>query len=296
MRIKTRTKKLANGFETIFFDIHVNGTRRTESTGIKFKANPSTEADKKDKKEKQRAIAILLRKKELDLLNGVNHLEQGYNPTRNFIAYVDEFIANHQVQEIKKFHAMRSKLVDFAKREKISCFEITESFLRKFVHFLEAKLQGESPSNYFAKLKQIIKAALRDRVLVGDPVGGIVVRKRQFLQKDVLNYAEIIKVAQTPLGNDTVKKAFLFCLFTGLRYCDVSQLRWEDVYENRISIVQKKTKNSLSIPLIPDARNQLPKRGDNQELVFKMPSHTACQKWVKRLIEEAGIEKKIWHC
>ncbi|RYD51403.1 MAG: hypothetical protein EOP52_10440 [Sphingobacteriales bacterium] len=296
MRLKIRYHKLANGYETAKFDIHINGVRKFESTGVKYKSNPSNLAERQEKKEKINIIRALSLKREKALLEGVNHLERGYEPNRDFTAYLDEFIANHQVQEIKKFHAMRSKLVAYAGKERIACFEINEGYLRKFVHFLESRLQGESPSNYFAKLKQVIKAALSDGVLVGNPVGHIVVRKRQFLQKDVLNYEEIKMIANTPLGNDVVKRAFLFCVFTGLRYCDVSQVRWENISNGKLGVLQKKTKTFTSVPLNEDAKDQLPERGKSHELIFKLPSHAACQKWVKRLVSEAGIDKKIsWH-
>lgn len=296
MRIKTRLKRLANGYETAFFDIHINGIRRFEYTGIKFKAIPNTIQEREDRKTKLKLVQVVASKREIELLNSLNNLEERYNPSADFVVYIDNFIAYHPVQEIKKFRTVRKKFVDYAGKEQVPCFEITESFLRKFVQYLEKRLNGESPANYFAKLKQILRAAVSDGVLPKNPADGIKVKKTQFLQKDVLNYSEIALIAQTPIGNETVKKAFLFCIFTGLRYCDVSSLKWENVLNDRICIVQKKTKVPLTIPLSDSARNQLSEQGNSDELVFKLPSHTSCQKWAKRLVKAAGIDKKIsWH-
>lgn len=296
MTLKIRYKKLAKGYETAFFDIHMQGNRKSESTGIRFKSCPATLHEREERKEKMKLIQMLASKREMELLTGINHLEKGYDPSANWVAFMDDFIANHPVQEIKKFHAMRKMFVQFAGKERVACFEIGERFLRGFVQFLEARLNGESPSNYFAKLKQVLKVAVSEGVLLKNPADGIKVKKRQYLQKDVLSYDEIALIAQTPLGNETVKAAFLFCIFTGLRYCDVSLLKWENVLSDRLSLVQKKTKISLTIPMCDDAKNLLPKRGKNHEAVFRLPSHTACQKWVKRLVKDAGIDKKIsWH-
>lgn len=296
MKLKIRTKKLANGYETAFFDIHYNGIRKSESTGIKYKINPVNLLEKDEKKQKQRLIQKLASTRELELLNAVNGMTESYNPTFNIVAYIDNFIANHPVQEIKKFKSARNMLVSFAGKDKISCYELTENYLRKFVNFLESKLNGESPSNYFAKLKQIFKAAVSDGILSTNPAANIKVRKNSYLQKDVLTISEIQTLAQTPLNNQEVKNAFLFCLLTGLRFCDVKILKWSDVFSNKISIIQKKTKVALDIPLSANAKQLLPGARNPHELVFNLPSHTSCQIWIKRLVSDAGIEKKIsWH-
>lgn len=296
MTLKIRYKKLAKGYETCFFDIHDSGNRWTEATGIKFKSNPSTNDERKDKKEKTRIIQILASKREMELLNGRHGLIDGYKPTENFVGYMDFFIENHNIKDIKKFHAVRAKFVEYVGKDSIFCYSITESFLRGYVQFLEKKLNGESAANYFAKLKQILKAATAENLFKSNPAENIRVRKTSFLQKDVLNADEISLLFQTSLERPNVKNAFLFCLLTGLRYCDVSVLKWSNVTSKSIRIVQSKTNIPLDIPLSTDAIALLPKKGNPNESVFKLPSHASCQKWLKIFVAKAGIEKTIhWH-
>lgn len=297
MRLKIRFKKLAQGYETAFFDIHINGARKTESTGTRFKAKPNSFEERRERKEQLNTVEVLASRRRMELLNGINDLEVRYEPADNFMMFLDEFIAHHPIQEIKKFHAMRTLLTQYAGKKKVACFEINERFLKGFVHFLEDRLNGESPSNYFAKLKQIIKAAVSEGVLLKNPADGIRVKRTQYIQKDVLNFHEIGLIAQTPLGNEMVKLAFLFCIFTGLRYCDVKALKWENILTDELKLVQQKTKIAVTVPLFDNAKSVLPQRGKNHELVFDLPSHTSCQKWVKRLVRDAGLDKKIsWHC
>lgn len=296
MTLKIRYKKLAKGYETCFFDIHDSGNRWTEATGIKFKSNPSTNDERKDKKEKTRIIQILASKRETELLNGRHGLIEGYKPTENFVAYMDFFIENHNIKDIKKFHAVRAKFVEYVGKDSIFCYSITESFLRGYVQFLEKKLNGESAANYFAKLKQILKAATSENLFKSNPAENIRVRKTVFLQKDVLNVEEIGLLSDTHLERPIIKDAFLFCLVTGLRFCDVSILKWSNVTSSSIRIVQAKTNVPLDIPLNSDAIALLPKKGNPNEKVFELPSHASCQKWLKILVEKAGVEKKIsWH-
>ena len=48
---------------------------------------------------------------------------------------------------------------------------------------------------------------------------------------------------------EQVRDVFLFCCFTGLRYSDVAKLRQSDVHDDYISVVTKKTSDSLRIEL-----------------------------------------------
>lgn len=288
---------LAKGNQTAKFDIHNKGVRKFEHLGIKWKKNPKTIQEQNEKREKLKLVQILANKREMDLLQDKYEIEAEYDLNTDFVAYMDRFIAYHQIKEIKKFYAARRMFLHFIKREEINCCEITEALLRRFVQFLEQRLKGESPSNYFAKLKQIIKAATSDNHFRRNPAENIKVKKTQFLHKEVLNFADLQTLSETPLNNKDVKNAFLFCCLTGLRYCDVIALCWENVYSDKIKIVQQKTKVPLTIPLGRDAVNLLPQKGNQGDLVFTLPSHTACQKWLKRWMKDAQIEKHIsWHC
>ncbi|MBK9482255.1 MAG: site-specific integrase [Bacteroidetes bacterium] len=288
---------LAKGNQTAKFDIHNKGVRKFEHLGIKWKKNPKTIQEQNEKREKLKLVQILANKREMDLLQDKYEIEAEYDLNTDFVAYMDKFIAYHQIKEIKKFYAAQRMFLHFIKREEINCCEITEALLRRFVQFLEQRLKGESPSNYFAKLKQIIKAATSDNHFRRNPAENIKVKKTQFLHKEVLNFTEIKRLSETPLKNSEVKNAFLFCCLTGLRFCDANVLRWGNVFSDKIKIVQEKTKVPLTIPLSQDALDLLPSRRNYDDLVFTLPSHTACQKWLKRWMQDAEIEKHIsWHC
>lgn len=55
--------------------------------------------------------------------------------------------------------------------------------------------------------------------------------------------------------NPNVRRAFIFCLYTGIRFCDVKDLMYSDVdYSSRLPSIRKKTqghssKSWLTIPL-----------------------------------------------
>ena len=77
-------------------------------------------------------------------------------------------------------------------------------------------------------------------------------------------------MVHTPFYNILLRKAFLFSCFCGLRHCDIIALRWEDIrYDENgnalLSIIQKKTKEAISLPLCSEAIKHLPDRGNAPE-------------------------------
>lgn len=125
--------------------------------------------------------------------------------------------------------------------------------------------------------------------------------KRNRTERDYLTIKELTRLVHTPFYNTLLRKAFLFSCFCGLRHCDIIALRWEDIrYDENgnalLSIIQKKTKEAISLPLCSEAIKHLPDRGNAPEtekvfagLVSLGRSNVILHKW----IEQAGISKHV---
>ena len=173
-------------------------------------------------------------------------------------------------------------------------YEINELSLKGFAKFLEAHYNGESAMNLFSKLKQIIKAATDENYWRKNPALNISIKKSTYLTKAVLTHAEQNKLYNTPLGNNEVRRAFLFSsTCSGLRYCDIKTLRWRNVMDDHISVLQSKTKMVVTIPLNQDAETLLGQRGNPDELVFNLPLYHTTLHWLKKWAKDAGISKHI---
>lgn len=106
---------------------------------------------------------------------------------------------------------------------------------------------------------------------------------------------------------ENVRNAFIFCLYTGMRFCDVKDLRYSNIdYANKLlRFEQDKTKGHsarswVTIPLNDGLIRLIgrPGEGETKEsLIFNLPSYESCCKSVKRWVKRAGIDKHIsWHC
>ena len=146
--------------------------------------------------------------------------------------------------------------------------------------------------------------------MLKDPCKGVVcVVDDQALKKDVLSQEEIVKLINThyQFEKENVRNAFIFCLYTGMRFCDVKDLRYSNIdYANKLlRFEQDKTKGHsvrswVTIPLNDGLIRLIgrPGEGETKEsLIFNLPSYESCCKSVKRWVKRAGIDKHIsWHC
>lgn len=115
---------------------------------------------------------------------------------------------------------------------------------------------------------------------------------------DYLTKEELLALAIAPATNETTKRAFLFCCFTGLRYSDVCTLAWRDIKQADSGLVVsiraiQKTGKQATIPLNQSALKWLPDRNGCKpgQKIFDMTCLSACDKCLNKSAATAEIEK-----
>lgn len=119
---------------------------------------------------------------------------------------------------------------------------------------------------------------------------------RAFLTVD-----ELQKMMETPMKNETIKRAFLFACFCGLRISDIRALRWGNItHENGIdsvSLTMKKTGRPIAVPLSKEALKWLPVREGweaDEDKVFKSSlAQMVIRYHLNRWVKDAGITKHV---
>jgi len=185
---------------------------------------------------------------------------------------------------------------------------ITKEMMEQFVAYLQSRSVGEGAKSIFQRFKKVIRYAIDHDVMLKDPCKGVTCKvDSQILRKDVLSPEEIQKLVDCHYDNEnpTVRRAFIFCLYCGLRFCDVKDLTYKNVdYANRLlKFEQSKTKghsasSGVIIPLNDGLLSIIGEAPINKDtLIFNLPSYESCCKSVKRWVKRAGIDKHIsWHC
>ena len=289
-----RTRSLKNGFESLYLDITHEGIRRYEPIGTKVKVNPKT----KEEKDLRKVTYEVAKKRvlEIELAIAKNDLDisDKFDLSIDFLAFFQNYIDEHKlVKDIRLYKAVLNKLKDFTGDKGLRCSEVDSAFLEKFWSYLNKHLNRVTPHNYISKVKIVVKSAIGKKHFKKNPFEGLNFRKGKSADKHALSFEELLALRKTPCKNAQVKKAAMFSCNTGLRFCDVVRLTWSVIHSNFIEVTQKKTGESVQIPLNNDAKALLGTRKAKDELIFKLPSHTAVLKCIDDWTNDAGITKKI---
>lgn len=186
--------------------------------------------------------------------------------------------------------------------------QITKEKIIEFTEYLQHRFRGEGAHTLYARFKKVIKAAVENDVMRKNPCSGVIIKiDNGSLKKDVLSIDEIQALIATHYQGEStnIRRAFIFCLYCGLRWCDVKDLTYSNVdYSNRLlKFDQAKTKghssaSSVVIPLNDGLLHLIGEPTDNKDsLIFPLPSHNMCLKALRHWVKRANIDKHItWHC
>lgn len=247
--------------------------------------------------------------------------ENGYRMKKksrevSFYSFYEDYLRNYTKKDLRNIRLalvrFKSFLADSKKysryAEDIRPEQIDRDMILAFTEYLQEHSTGEGGLTLYKRFKKVIKYAVEHDVMVKNPCENISIRvDENSLTKDVLSIDEIKQLIQTHCKqeNPVIRKAFIFCLNTGLRFCDVRELTFENVdYANkRLHFEQNKTRghsksSHVEIPLRDDLLSLIGKHEkDKSELLFPLPSHTMCLKALRHWVAKAGIDKHItWHC
>lgn len=168
--------------------------------------------------------------------------------------------------------------------------------------FKKGTISQTTASTYFAIIKAGLKQAFVDEYLstdVSEKVKGIPAKNKQ---RQTLTLEEVNKLVETPCKKEVLKRAFLFSVLTGMRHCDIQQLKWGQIVNMngkwQIEFTQQKTSEANYLPISEQALILCGERQTYNHLVFAGLQDAS---WINRPLAEwvkaAGITKHItFHC
>ncbi len=239
---------------------------------------------------------------------------EGYRLKRykdmNFHEWYQAFIDNYTKTDKNKIRRAHEIFIEFLKSNseyavfasRLKPEQLTKDMMLGYTEYLQRHFNGETPHTLYARFKKVILAAVDKEVLRKNPCRGVSIKvDKNKLTKDILSIEEIQKLIDRE--NPNIRRAFIFCLYCGMRWCDVKDLTYDNVdYANRVlRFEQAKTKghSSASGVVIPmnDGLLRLIGKGASKERIFPLPSHTMCLKALRHWTKRADIDKHItWHC
>lgn len=315
MGVHLRKKKIANGKESLYLDFYppIKGrdgklTRR-EYLNKYIYENPKNADEKLHNKENLIVAEGIKNKREKEILNEQDGIFNTQNKKRDFLEFFENLCEKRKESEgnYGNWLSVLQYLRAFTDG-KCKMGDLTEEFCEGFKEYLLSanrlntvkglKLAQNSALSYFNKFRCAVNDAYESRLLNDNPLRHVKGIKQKESKREFLTQEELQILAKTPCDLEPIKNAALFSALTGLRWGDISKLKWRDIQstENRyfIHLIQNKTEDVMMHPISVTAINLLGERGKPNEGLFEgLKYNDSNNDKIKRWILRAGIHKKI---
>lgn len=206
--------------------------------------------------------------------------------------------------------------------DNIRISDVTTNFVKEFVMYLrndasninylrseddekkrDLPLSENSRHRLFVNLHYVIKKAIKAKMLPRDPFLELDTEdkpKEKSGTREYLTMEELKRLIQTPVKHEMIKRAFLFSCFCGLRWSDVSRLRWGNLKTDDVGffadVTMVKTKRQVKAYISNVGRKWLPVRNEeatDNDLVFKLPKNEHVNTVLKKWAKDAEIKKSV---
>jgi integrase len=316
--VKIRFKKLSNGNQSIYFDIYRDGKRSYEFPKL-YIVHERTPTDKdQNRKMMEKAIKI-----KAQMIDKITNNENGFTnmglKKANFIDYL-QTLANESAKGMHQSYESLIKHLITYKGDRITFKHITKDFCIGFIEYLQTAQNGTyrrgisevNPSGLLSKSTQYIyirvlsvalNKAVTDGIININPINQLQRferPKKPDVSREYLTVEDVKQLVKIECIKPHVKQAFLFSCFTGLRFSDVSALKWEDVKTDNegkkvIRYTQKKTKKSESLQVSDEAFKFLPERGTakDTDTIFILSGNYYTNQVLKSWVLAAGVKKRV---
>ncbi|WP_455587536.1 tyrosine-type recombinase/integrase [Bacteroides sp.] len=313
--IRLRTKELSNGCLSLYLDIYMNGKRKYEF--LKLYIIPEhNRIDKERNIETLKLANAIKAEKIVALQNGKYGFNLNKKKLNILLTDYIRYLANRDSVKKSKKTLMNTLVYHLQRYDKkgILLKNIDKEYILKFIKYLRIATQEHSKKEkrisantqvcYFKELNYCLNYAVVEDILPVNPMSKIRNEdkpKRRKTEREFLTINELKTLSQTDFYNVTLKRAFLFSCFCGLRHCDIVTLTWgnlkkDNMGKTQLHIVQQKTQEAISLPLSNEAIKQLPKQNgasDTDKVFHDLISLGRTNEILSRWANDAGINKHI---
>lgn len=236
----------------------------------------------------------------------------------NFLDFFQTYIDRYTKKDKGSIKMAYRRFRDFLhETEEFKCYEkklnpksLTKDMVEAYTEYLQSRSEGGGAKSVYARFKKVVKYAVEHGVMMKNPCDGIVIKADdQVVKKAILSEGEIKTLLGTHYDNENqnIRRAFEFCLYTGLRFCDVKDLTFAniDISNGLMVFEQNKTRGHSSMscltakisPHLLGIIKSQNKPINSTNNIFPLPSYKKCLIELQKWVDEANINKHItWHC
>jgi integrase/recombinase XerD len=304
--VNLREKKLAKNNISLYLDIYRDGKRTYEFLKLYINSKPRTPIERESNRETLELAEKIRTQRESELNHSTFNQITPKNKKVTFFDFSQAYINQYTKKDIRMIIGAVNRFKDYLtekhpriKQTALKLSEIDKQMIVGFVEYLESHSKGEGAQSYYKRFKKVLNNAIDNDIISKNPANGVKCQTVDGLRKDILSNEEITLLAKTSCQNKNIKRAFILSCCTGLRFCDVKELKYSDIdfSNDKMTIDQQKTGKPVIIDLNNTAKKLIGEQGDPKAFIFDLPTSEGSNKTVGAWVKRAGIEKHItWHC
>lgn len=303
--IRLRQRKTSTGLISLYLDYYIKGQRSYEYLSLYLIPEKNRDDKRKNNETMQLAEAIKA-KRLVELRNGEYGFKQQDKSEALFYDYFVAQTAKKKTPKTKSLWVCALKSLELYDRKlKARTWrEINKRYIQGYIEYLNStEFKENTKYIYFTKLVSCCNQAVKDGIINKAPTALVDDKPRgEQTVRAYLTIDEVRALANTKCKHQRVKDAFLFSCLTGLRYSDVTSIKWGNVSEHdgitRITFSQQKTKGLEYLDITAEAAELMGEReGDNTPVFELRKSKIEVLLAIRAWCLHAGITKHItFHC
>lgn len=320
--VRLRSKKLANGNQSLYLDYYKEGRREYEYLRL-YLVPERTPFDKITNAETLRAANAIKAERVTSIIAedaGLKKVAQSKILLSDWMRECADRALQKTVEGMNRHTWGRmleqtgAVLTEYA-GARVRLKDIDKEFVKGFIDYLQhgyiitrgcankgQHLSPKSAHKKYSCFRFALNEAVRDGILHSNPCNLLSSTDKIEVPESTREYLteEELKALEATPTASAVRSVYLFMCCCGLRISDVKGMRWADIEKDggrwRLRIRQQKTQTPLYLPLSDAARQYLPAQGDKpaDSPVFEgLPTEPAMNRALKRWATAAGITKNL---
>lgn len=315
--VRLRMKPLSNGNKSLYLDIYHNGKRTYEYLKLYLISDAGDAIAQHQNAITMMAANARKSRRIIEITNSESGIFVPELKEKIFLVdWMQTYLESQQKRGRKDIAQIRValRIVKEYAGENTLLDEVDKAFCKGFLEYLQVEYRPKGRRvtdgtlhNYYRCVNSALNAAARAEHIKVNPFNLLAPSDkihRPESKREYLTIDEVRTLIATPIKsrsefNASIKGAYLFSCFCGLRISDVRALTWGNVIcdrgQYRLEVVMQKTKDPIYLPLSNEAMRWLPERGGKtaDDKVFDLPCFSQINDRLKAWAKSAGIDKKM---
>lgn len=315
--VTLRRKQLANNKSSLYLDFFpaivnpkTGKTSRREFLGEHIYDKPKNEIEKVHNKTTLEFADVIRAKRLMQLRDKEFGLKENVSFETDFIQFYDSIVEEYYNEGTKSNHASwKSSLKYFTEfaGTKLPSTLLTEEHVIKYRKFLletnslktkTQKLSVNTASAYYKNFVMVLKKAYKKNILTKNLAEDVRFIKEEETYREYLSENELEILWSTNCDFVKVKHMAFLAVFTGLRFIDIKNLKYTQVFTDThqgsyIKIREQKTGSLYNHPINDTVLKIIELQENENEFVFGNIIYHEITRPLKKWLADAGIQKKI---